>query len=99
MFGDVVSKAHEAGLIKSLGLVVLLQIIRCWCQVFNTEESAHYSKEIGKELSTTINKGVRRDAEMDKPMIREDILIVRGVVLDVGIPRVSLKYLSAITSI
>lgn len=32
MFGDVMSKGHEDGLIKSLGLVFLLWMIRCCCQ-------------------------------------------------------------------
>lgn len=43
-FDKLVSKAHEDGVIESLGLAVCMWMIYCGCQVFNTEKGAHCSE-------------------------------------------------------
>lgn len=41
MFGDLLAKLQEDGLVEALGLTVNLDMIRCCRPVFNTERGAH----------------------------------------------------------
>lgn len=65
MFGDVVSKAHKNGLIKSLGAAVRLWMICYYCQMINFQESADRSKEFADEFSTNLHECIGRDTVRD----------------------------------
>lgn len=58
-------------------------MVRCCCQVFNTEEGACRSKELTDKLSTIFSENVRRDAVKDEPMSQNNICNVRGYSLEV----------------
>lgn len=59
IFGNVVSKVHENGLVEFLGLDIRLGMIRCCCQLFNTKESPHRDKAFADELNTVVSKVFR----------------------------------------
>lgn len=74
MFGEVVLTAHKDNFIDSLGLAILLGMIRCFSQASNIEKGAHRGEEFLHELSTIIGEDQRWSAVRDEPMIREDLL-------------------------
>lgn len=58
MFGDLVSKAHENGVIEHFGLTARLWMTCCYCQMFNTMEGAYRSKQFADELRIIFSEDV-----------------------------------------
>lgn len=81
MLGDVVSMAHDDGLIESLDFAVRVRMIRCCYYVFDTEKGAHLSEEITGKLSTIFIEYIRLDAVRDELLIGEDTPYVCGCCL------------------
>lgn len=77
LFDVVASKAHEDGLIGSLGLAVSVWVICCGFQLSNTKEGAHRGEEFAIRTSTMVNEDVRRKAARVEFMVKEGIFNVR----------------------
>lgn len=52
-------------------------MVRCRCQVSNTDEGAHRKKEFAHDLSAIVSEDLLQDAVNGEPMIKEDIFNVR----------------------
>lgn len=59
MIGEIERKAHEDGFIESFGSAVLLWMMSCPCQKFNTKEGAHRGEDFGGKLSTIVKENIR----------------------------------------
>lgn len=84
MFGNVFSAVHEDALFESLGLSVHLLMVCYCCQMFNTEEDAHYSNELTEDLSTNVSEDVSRDCVRVEQMNKENICNLRRYCVGVG---------------
>lgn len=69
---DMMSKAHKDGVIESLGFVICLRMVHCYCEVFSTEKGAHCSEKFSYKFSTIVGEDLRWDAVRDVPIIKVD---------------------------